>query len=171
MSVEDIKSRLRDVPGIQDLTMQTLLGRQVFGWNGLIAGVDPNATDQEIEDAIRNAADIADRPRALDAARTATLAALAVTPLPTVNLTEPKPMTAPAAGSFAASIRAMMDEARAGVAQARTDGLAKVGEAIGKLNDAKTATTKVAVSMAKTIEDEAASVLSELGQISNDIGA
>lgn len=92
------------------------------------------------------------------------------TPIPAVNVTEGKPlMTTPAPGSFAASIRAMMDEARAGVAQARADGLAKVGEAVGKMNEAKVATAKVSANMVKTIEDEAASVLSELGQISNDL--
>jgi hypothetical protein len=76
-------------------------------------------------------------------------------------------MTTPAPGSFAASIRAMMEEARAGIAQARADGLSKVGEAVTKLNEAKTATAQVAGSMAKTIADEADAVMSELGQISN----
>lgn len=84
--------------------------------------------------------------------------------------TEKPKMSAPAPGSFAASIRAMMDEARAGVAKAREDGIAKVGEAVGKLNEAKVATVNVAGSMAKTIEDEAAAVMSELGQISNSLG-
>lgn len=161
MSIEDLKARLRDVPGIEGLTMQSLVGRQVFGFDGKIAAVDPNASDQEIEDAIRSAAAL-DQPNAPIVQNP--------TPLPPVNLTETAPMTSPAPGTFASSIRAMMDEARAGVAQARSDGLAKVGEAIGKLNDAKTATAHVAGTMAKTIEDEAASVLSELGQISNDLG-
>jgi hypothetical protein len=79
-----------------------------------------------------------------------------------------EPMTKP--GSFAAGIRAMMDEARAGVAKAREDGLAKVGDAVKKLDEAKVATVSVAGQMAKTIEDEAAEVMSELGQISNDLG-
>ena len=152
MSVVDLKQRLANVPGIESLSMQLIGGRQVFGWNGLIAAVDPMATDQEIEDAIRNTADLAKFGR-----------------LPSVNITETKQMSTPP-GSFAASIRAMMDEARAGVAQARTDGLAKVGEAVGKLNDAKVATAKVSSTMAQAIEDEAAAVLSELGQISNDLG-
>ena len=100
----------------------------------------------------------------------AAIAEFTPTPLPVVNLTEAKPvMTTPAPGSFAASIRAMMDEARAGVAQARTDGLAKVGQAVGKLSEAKVSIAKVSASMATTIEEEAASVLSELGQISNDL--
>jgi hypothetical protein len=169
MSIDDLKTRLRDIPGIEHLTMQNLLGRQIFGWNGLMAGVDPSATDQDIEDAIRNTAAKADRPDELIASTIKQMLTPSSATLPTVNLTEPKAMTTPAPGSFAASIRAMMDEARAGVAQARTDGLAKVGEAVGKLNDAKVATTKVASTMAQTIEDEAASVLSELGQISNDL--
>lgn len=153
MSIEHLKSRLRDVPGIQNLTMQSLVGRNIYGWSGLIAAVDPNASDAEIETAIRNAAAMTES-----------------TPLPAVNLTERKPMTTtPAPGSFAASIRAMMDEARAGVAQARTDGLAKVSGAIGQMNDAKVAIAKVSSSMAQTIENEAAEVLSELGQISNDL--
>ena len=86
------------------------------------------------------------------------------------NPFEEKTMSAPAPGSFAASIKAMMDEARAGVTKAREDGLAKVGDAVGKLNEAKVATVAVAGSMAKAIEDEAAEVMSELGQISNDLG-
>lgn len=107
----------------------------------------------------------------LDDHLAAAIAEFKPTPLPVVNITEGKPpMTVvPARGSFAASIRAMMDEARAGIDQARADGLAKVGDAIGRLNDAKVATGKVAGAMAKTIEDEAADVLSELGQISNDL--
>lgn len=78
--------------------------------------------------------------------------------------------TTPAPGSFAADIRAMMDEARAGVAQARADGRAKVGEAVQKLHQAKTATAHVADKMAGMIHDEASDVLAELGQISNDLG-
>lgn len=81
---------------------------------------------------------------------------------------EKTPMNAP--GSFAAQLKAMMDEAKSGLAQARTDGLAKVGEAVGKLNEAKAAVATVSGTMAKTIEDEAAAVMSELGQVSNDLG-
>lgn len=158
MSIDQLKARLRDVPGIETLTLQNIAGRSAYGFNGLIAAVDPNSTDDQIETAIRMASIQAALRPANDEP----------TPLPPVNITEPKPMTTQP-GSFSAAIKAMMDEARAGVAQARTDGLAKVGEAIGKLNDAKTATAKVAATMAGTIEDEAASVMSELGQISNDL--
>jgi hypothetical protein len=61
----------------------------------------------------------------------------------------------------------MLDQARAGVAKAQSDGLAKVQAAVGKLNDAATQTATVSDTMAKSIEDQANSVLAELGQISN----
>lgn len=163
MSVADLKARLADVPGIETLTQQLLGGRLVFGFNGMIASTDPLATDQEIDDAIRDAADMAKFGR-MPAEKT---------PLPPVGLmpaptsTETKPMSNPAPGSFAAGLRAMMDEARSGIAQARADGLAQVGEAVKKLGEAKVATAQVAGTMARTIEDEAASVMAELGQISN----
>jgi hypothetical protein len=149
MSIADLRNRMQDIPGIDWLTMQLAGGRQVFTIGDGHVATGAFASDDEIETAIRNAVR-----------------------LPTVPLiaTEAITMTTPAPGSFAASIRAMMDEARHGVAQARADGLAKVTEAVGKLTEAKTATAHVAASMAKTIEDEAASVLAELGQISNDLG-
>lgn len=106
----------------------------------------------------------------LDQHLTAAIAEFTSTPLPAVNFSEAKPaMSNPNPGGFAARIRSMMDEARAGVAQARADGLAKVGDAVGKMTEAKAATIKVTDNMVRTIEDEAASLLSELGQISNDL--
>jgi hypothetical protein len=88
-------------------------------------------------------------------------------PAPTITLTAP--LARRPAGSFAASIRAMMDEAREGVQQARADGLAVVQSAVNELGEAKAATVKVAGQMAKTIRDEASDVMAELGQISNDL--
>lgn len=148
MSIADLKLRLADVPGIETLTLQLMGGRSCYGFAGKIAAVDPLASDEEIEDAIRNAA---------------RLPSVAMIP----DKPKEAPMTKPAAGSFAASLRALMDEARSGVAQARADGLAKVSDAVAKLGQAKEAVTHVTGSMAKTIEDEAAAVLAELGQISN----
>lgn len=84
MSIDDLKARLRDVPGIDTLTMQTLAGKQMFCFSGMIAAVDPQATDQEIEDAIRGAAARLETYRTTSAIPT---------PLPAVNLTEPNSMT------------------------------------------------------------------------------
>src|ERR1017187_9130463 len=99
MSINDLKDRLHDVPGIENLTLQVLMGRQVFGWNGLIAGVDLNATDEEIENAIRFHGTLAPgAPRSLpSSSKTApsvinatarqdlAYAAMFTTPLPIVN--------------------------------------------------------------------------------------
>lgn len=166
-TIADLKTRLADVPGIETLTLTIIGGRYVFGFNGLIAAVDPLASDQEIDTAIREAADVAKFGRSAADKQTAAL-------LPSVSLnSEPrkvKPMTTPAPGSFAASLRALMDDARAGVAQAKVDGMAQVQEAVGDLHQVKASVVHVTGKMAQSIKDEAADIRAELGQISNDLG-
>lgn len=152
-----LKMMLVDVAGIEGLTETIIGGRRVYTLNGLTAAVDMNADAAAAEAAIRNAVGV----------RTA--ASAAFTPPPPTQ-PQGKPMSRPPVGSFAASLRAMMDESRDSLARARADGLKQVAEAVEKLNDAKSATRQVAGTMARTIEDEAAAVLSELGQISNDLG-
>lgn len=57
MSVQDLKARAGDVPGIQNLTMQIVSGRMTLAWgNGYAASVDVTASDAECEAAVRNAA-------------------------------------------------------------------------------------------------------------------
>jgi hypothetical protein len=90
----------------------------------------------------------------------------APTPLPSVEIAKAETPKPPNAG-FAASIRAMMDEARSDLAKAREDGLSKVKGAVGKLKEAQSAVVQVTNSMAKSLEDEAESITAELGQISN----
>jgi hypothetical protein len=148
LSVSDLKAQLADIPGIQGLTMTTVAGRDNYGFDGLLISVDPTTGQDEVAAEIRKAV----------AAR------IIMPPVEFTTTTGRQSMT-----SFAASLRALMDEARAGVAQARADGLTKVTEAVGKLNEAKTATAHVAGAMAKMVEDEAAAVMAELGQISNDL--
>lgn len=93
MSINDLRARLHDVPAIETLTMRQLLGRNVYGFGGLIAATDPGASPQEIEDAIRLAASL---PRSTYPTDDATL----TTPLPIVNLTEAKPMSEPKPTGF-----------------------------------------------------------------------
>lgn len=76
-------------------------------------------------------------------------------------------MSPTAPGGFAASLRAILDEAKAGLEQAQQDGKAKVGEAVAKLKDATTATLQVSGTIAQAITDQADAVMSDLGQISN----
>lgn len=178
MGIVNIKQALAHVPGIDSLTMQYGdKGVQVFKWGDMSVEVPANSSEAAVGAAITSATTPVTSISAGEVAPVTTAATVVATPLPAAPspvraAASPSPVakSAPASGSFAASIKAMMDEARAGVAQARADGLVQVKEAVGKLNDAKTATAKVAGTMAKTIQDEAASVLSELGQISNDLG-
>lgn len=157
MSVHELKQALKDVPGVEGLTMgYAPNGDELVTIAGRTVTVSPSTSNADIAAAF------------LSPAPTST----PIPPMAPINQTQGKPMTTtPApAGSFAAGIRAMMDEARAGVAKARADGLATVGAAVGKLNEAKDATAHVAGSMAASIESEAADVMAELGQISNDLG-
>lgn len=111
MSVNDLRARMLDIPGIDGLTMQLLGGRQCFSWgNGMLVAVDPMATDQEIETAIRNASR-----------------------LPPVSMIPDKPKEASmssvtGARSASASLKQMMDQAKQSVA----DGMAEVQAGIEK---------------------------------------
>jgi hypothetical protein len=115
--------------------------------NGKTVMVSAEATDQEIATALN-----LDK---IDA--TAKVPAVAVQ------------ASVPAKGSFAASLRSVMNEARAGLDKARADGIAQVQVAVEKLSTAKESVSKVSGQIAKTISDEADEVMAELGQISNDL--
>lgn len=171
IDLDALHDRLSDLPGLGAVSMTQIAGRLVFGFNGLNAAVDPRSPIDEVERTIRKT--YANRlivqptqpaPIQIQTPMPAPAAAAAST-----TQTQGKPMTDPAPGSFAASLKAMLDEAKAGLEQARADGQSRVSHAVGKLNDAKTATTKVATNMAQQIEDTASAALSDLGQISNDI--
>jgi hypothetical protein len=153
MSIEELRARLADLPGSESLTMQTLGGRELYSISGKVVGVPIGASIADAEAAIR--------------------AAIAspeiVTNTPITEKPRERPSTAPAPGSFAASLKAMMATARAGVEQARADGLSQVSDAVEKLNEAKAATVNVTGAMAKAIQSEAADVMAELGLISNDL--
>jgi hypothetical protein len=92
-----------------------------------------------------------------------------LTPMTSAQAAAPaKPVkTVPAPGSFAASIRAIVNEARDGLQQARSDCVAQVREAVGELQAVTAQTKQVGSSMVKSIKDETAAALAELGQISN----
>jgi hypothetical protein len=168
----DLKARLGAIPGIEEATSDIEGGQRVFKISGKTIAVGRFAFDNEIERAIRKAFGMSDEIHTTELPAAPLIVAVpepvAEAPKPVELAVPPAPAPKPQ-GSFAASLRVMMDEARAGVAQARADGLAKVTDAISKLTEARTATIRVTGSMAQTIEDEAASVMAELGQISNDL--
>lgn len=163
IDLESLKARLSNLPGLSALSVTNIGGRMVFGFNGLIAAIDPRSSIDDAERAIRKvyANPPAPPPNPIQIQ----------TPMPAPPTTQPqgKSMSTPAPGSFSASLKAMLEEAKAGLAQAQNDGRARVGAAVSKLAEAKVATTKVAEGMASQIEDAASAALSDLGQISNEI--
>jgi hypothetical protein len=139
-------------------------GRQFVTMDGKTVELDANASADDVARAL-NVAKVDDAVNALSAAPVVATAPAPAIPAPTIA-----PIRKPVApGSFAASLKSMMDEAVAGVEQAKADGLTKVRTAVGKLGEAKAATVRVTDNMVTNIEDQAASIMSELGQISNDL--
>lgn len=55
MSIENLRSRLRDVQGIEQLTVQFISGRQNYGLAGKLISLDAGASDADVESAIRAA--------------------------------------------------------------------------------------------------------------------
>lgn len=172
MSIVELRERLRDIPGIENLTMQSVMGRQLFGLNGKLIGVPMTADDGEVEGTIRAAMastlTAAEIVKVLDASPIPSGALLAPVTMAEAPKVQPMPPAAP--GSFAASLKALMDDARAGIIQARADGRAKVSEALGLMTEAQAATRHVTDAMASTIKAEADDVMTELRQITNDLG-
>lgn len=168
MSLADLKIRMRDLPGVSTLTMQMLSGRQNFGINGHLVAVDAGASEIEAEKAIRAALAspaMAQMPAGTPIPSAALIPAVtALAPAPA----KPKAIsmtTSP--GSFASQLKAIVEEARAGVDEAKAQGLARVRDAVGNLKKAAEHTIIVSDNMAQTINAQADDVLAELGQISN----
>lgn len=55
MGVSDLKQRLSDIPGIHDLTMTMIAGRQQYNIGGKVISVDAGASDLVAQEAIRAA--------------------------------------------------------------------------------------------------------------------
>lgn len=144
MSINDVRARMSDIPGIDGLTMQLLGGRQCFSWgNGMLVAVDPMATDQEVETAIRNASR-----------------------LPSVSMIPDKPkeaaMSITGASHVSLSLKDMMEQRK----QAMADGHAKLQGAFAKMDQATAALNSVGDKVAAEADD----LLASVGQFTNDLG-
>jgi hypothetical protein len=89
-----LKAKLAvEIPAILTATSHLEGGRQVIRINGETVVVGPFASDNEVEAGIRNALDIFPPPLGdLHGMATGLMRTSPTTPLPAVNLTEPKPM-------------------------------------------------------------------------------
>lgn len=144
MSLFDLKSRMSDVPGIEQLTMQLANGRQVFTLGEHIASTGAFASDEEIETAIRTALR-----------------------LPSVALIPDKPKDAPmssitGARSASQSLKQLMEEAKQSVA----DGMAQVQAGIEKHAKAGAALKNLGT----TLNSDGDDLLATVGQFTNDLG-
>lgn len=188
-----MKIRLADWPEMATARSVLQGNKQIIMIGGREVSVSPFASDTEIEVALRLAFS---RPKATTMPETsngngatdkletegAALAAVpadqsaeapASTPLPprpTLAATAASPVRRPVVpGSFGASLRAMLDEARNSLDAAQANGRARVQDAVNKLGTATDATHRVSETIAQQIEDSADAALSELSQISNSL--
>jgi hypothetical protein len=152
MSVADLKIRLADVPGIETLTLQLIGGRQVFGFAGMIAAVDPLANDQEIENTIRAAA----ARKAAYLAKSTPLPDAGLMPAPT---REAKPMGVTGASHVGANLKTRMDDLKGKIAA----GQSKIDAGLSKMEQAAEATNQ----FGEQLGSEADDLLATLGQFTN----
>jgi hypothetical protein len=138
-----LKAKLStEIPGILTATSHLEGGKQVIRINGVSAIVGAFASDNEIEAAIRLALD---KPRP--------------TPLPPVNLTEPKPMANLTGGYKPGSLKELLQGLR--------DRHARVmGGAVEDAKKAHKALDHVEIVMTD-VNDTTSGIMSELGQFSN----
>jgi hypothetical protein len=138
-------SDLRSYLGDDQATVRFGLYKKIITSHGKTVEVAQEATNAEVAQALKDAGyQMTDQPDP----------ATPLPPAPTITAV-PKPA---AHGSFAASLKAIVDEALAGAEKAKADGLSKVRTAVGKIGEATAATVRVTDNMASNIEDQAASI-------------
>lgn len=151
-----LKTKLAaEIPGILTATSHLEGGKQVIRINGASAIVSPFASDNEVEAGIRLALDIP-----LPQVEAATAVAAVPTPLPAVNLTEPKPMANLSGGGYKpGSLKALLQgikDRNAAVMDGAIEQAQKVHAALDQVE-------KVSHDMASTHKG----IMAELGQFSN----
>lgn len=144
MSVNDLKSRMSDIPGIDGLTMQLANGQQVFTIGDVMASTGAFASDDEIETAIRNAVRLPSVPLIAEETKDA--------PMSSVT----------GARSASTSLKQMMEEAKKSVA----DGMAEVQAGIEKHAKAGAALKNLGT----TLNSDGDDLLASVGQFTNDLG-
>lgn len=159
LDAEAIKAKLRDVRGIETLAFTEVGDRLVIAFDGLTTSIAHNGNEDQAIAAIRNAASL----QPLNPVATPAAPQLDPQPLPMKG----PAMASPAPGGFAADLKAILDDAKLRVAQSTNNARAKVSDAANRLVDVAGQVDRVGDTMAQQINDQADSVLAELGQISN----
>ncbi|MGA7805558.1 hypothetical protein [Bradyrhizobium sp.] len=173
MGIADLKTRLRDIPGIETLTMQMLAGRQNYNLNGRVIALDAGASDIDVEQAIRAA--IASPAIAQMPAGTPIPAAPAIAALPAVNVqvaaassaAAPLPSATAHPASAGLSVKQMMDEHTRMMGEIQA---AQVELLRATLARQRQAVSSAVGSVAQKIEGQTEDFLSVMGQFTNDLG-
>jgi hypothetical protein len=159
LSIIDIRDRLRDIPGAETMTMQTVMGRQLFGINGKMIGVPVTASDAEVEQTIR--AGLASNALAeiLPSPSSALLPRLNPQPAPKPRVSS---MSVTGAGAAGQSLKSLMAQHKKLVEDAKTklEGnfakLAQAAQGMDKLGDG--------------VGAEADELMASLAEFTNDVG-
>ena len=166
LDAEKIKAKLADVPGIEQLAFTEVGDRLVAAFGGITTSTAFNASEDQMIAQIRNAASL--RVAQLRNYDEPAPEELSPQPLPSPTAApEVKPMATPSPFGFAAQLKAMMQQARADLANVKAEGIATVQSAVEEHVQAGLQVKAVTAAMASTIKAETADILSELGQISN----
>lgn len=164
MDLASIKAQCKYVPGIDTLTITNIAGRFVAGFNGLVVGVDPRSTDEEIAAAIRKASQMrADGRIAQVDAATAPIPTPRPSPTPPLQPKDTTMSSVTGARSASQSLKQMMEQAKQSVA----DGMAQVQTGIAKHAKAGEALKNLGGSLNKDGDD----LLATVGQFTNDLGS
>jgi hypothetical protein len=143
MSINELRARMQDIPGIEGLTMQLAGGRQVFTIGGMVTSTTAFASDDEIETAIRNALRLPSVPLIAEETKDA-------------------PMSITGASHVGTSLKDMMEQRK----RAMADGHAKLQGAFAKMDQATAALNSVGDKVAAEADD----LLASVGQFTNDLG-
>lgn len=151
-----VKARLADVPGIDGMSVSNIAGRINFGMDGKIASVDENASDADIDAAIR--ATFGDHVTPAPAA--APLAAPAAAPA--IPAKETAAVSVTGAAHVGTSLKDMLTQRKAKISAAHD----KLSANFDKLDQA----TAALDTLGDKVGSEAADLLAVVGQFTNDLG-
>lgn len=162
-----VKARLADVPGIDGMSVSNIAGRMQFGMDGKIAAVDENATDADIDAAIRatfgsNALKTLTAPLTSATLPVVALAPAAAPSTAVVPAKETAAVSVTGASHVGTSLKDMLTQRKAKISAAHD----KLSANFDKLDVA----TAALDTLGDKVGSEADDLLSVVGQFTNDLG-
>lgn len=160
IDLERLKARLNDLSGLSALSVTNIGGRMVFGFNGLLAAIDPRSTIDDAERAIRKVYANPPAPPPAPIQIQTPMIASAATAATTIQ-PQGKSMSITGAAPATLSIKQMIEASRQTVQAAHqklTTNAAKVQQAAAALD-----------SLGDDLGKEGDDLLAMVGQYKNDL--